>query len=181
MIATKKIAIVMGSDSDLPIMVGAARVLDRLGIDYHVDFVSAHRTPNKVAAFAEKAAKNGFAAIIAGAGGAAHLPGMLAAHTTLPVIGVPIASATIGGGGFVDALPSIVQMPPGVPVATMGVNRAENAGIFAAQILGAFDRKIAAKLKEYKGELEKAVLDKCEVLGKLGHEEYLAKKGKESW
>ncbi|MCL2555682.1 MAG: 5-(carboxyamino)imidazole ribonucleotide mutase [Firmicutes bacterium] len=168
-----KVAIVMGSDSDLPVMINAAKMLDRFGIGYEIDFVSAHRTPEKVTALGESAAKRGLFAIIAGAGGAAHLPGMLAAETVVPVIGVPIASKTIGGGGFNDALPSIVQMPPGVPVATVGVNRAENAGILAAQIIGVSDKNVQKLVFAYKKELNDMVYNKSEKLKKIGAEEYL--------
>jgi len=168
-----KVAIVMGSDSDLPVMIGAAKILDRFDIAYEIDFVSAHRTPEKVRSLGSTAADRGLFAIIAGAGGAAHLPGMLAAETVVPVIGVPIASKTIGGGGFNDALPSIVQMPPGVPVATVGVNRAENAGILAAQIIGTVDGHVQKLLIAYKKELNDMVHSKSKKLGEIGAQEYL--------
>jgi len=163
----------MGSDSDLPVMISAAKMLDKFGVGYMIDFVSAHRTPEKVSALGKGAVDNGLCVIIAGAGGAAHLPGMLAAETVLPVIGVPIASKTIGGAGFNDALPSIVQMPPGVPVATVGVNRAENAGILAVQILAVSDAGLRRKLVDYKKELNEMVHNKSKRLGELGVEEYL--------
>jgi len=171
--AKVKIAIVMGSDSDLPTMINAAKMLDEFRVGYEIDFVSAHRTPEKVSGLARSAADRGLCAIIAGAGGAAHLPGMLAAETVVPVIGVPIASKTIGGGGFNDALPSIVQMPPGVPVATVGVNRAENAAILALQILALSDADLRGLLIKYKSELNRIVQDKSKRLKEIGVEEYL--------
>ena len=168
------VAVVMGSDSDLPVMIDAARMLDKFGIEYEIDFVSAHRTPEKVVALGKSAHRRRLSAIIAGAGGAAHLPGMLAAESIVPVIGVPIASSTIGGGGFNDALPSIVQMPPGVPVAAVGVNRAENAAILAAQIIGVKDRDVREKLLHYKRGLNQIVRDKSGRLSEIGHERYLS-------
>jgi 5-(carboxyamino)imidazole ribonucleotide mutase len=162
----------MGSDSDLPVMSAAVQMLEKFGIPYEVDFVSAHRTPEKVAAFADSASERGLFAVIAGAGGAAHLPGMIAAGTTVPVIGVPIISTSIGGDGL-DALYSIVQMPAGVPVATVGRNRAENAGILAAQIVGTSNPTVAKKLKDYKKELNQMVKDKSGKLMQQGHAEYL--------
>jgi 5-(carboxyamino)imidazole ribonucleotide mutase len=142
---SKKVAIIMGSDSDWPTMEEAAKVLDECGIAYEASVVSAHRTPNEMLEFAQSATKNGFAVIIAGAGGAAHLPGMVAAATTLPVIGVPVALKYLDG---MDSLLSIVQMPAGIPVATVGVGNAKNAGLLAARILGTSDAAIAAKVAE---------------------------------
>jgi 5-(carboxyamino)imidazole ribonucleotide mutase len=142
---SKKVAIIMGSDSDWPTMEEAAKVLDECGIAYEASVVSAHRTPDEMAEFAKSAQKNGFAVIIAGAGGAAHLPGMVAAMTTLPVIGVPVALKYMDG---LDSLLSIVQMPAGVPVATVGVGNAKNAGLLAARILGVSEAGIAAKVAE---------------------------------
>ena len=140
---SKDVAIVMGSDSDWPTMQEAANVLDELGITYEVDVVSAHRTPNEMLAFASGAVGAGYKVIIAGAGGAAHLPGMIAAATTLPVIGVPVALKVLDG---MDSLLSIVQMPAGIPVATVGVGNAKNAGLLAARILGISDAAIASKV-----------------------------------
>ncbi len=140
---SKDVAIVMGSDSDWPTMQEAANVLDELGISYEVDVVSAHRTPNEMLAFAHGAVGAGYKVIIAGAGGAAHLPGMIAAATTLPVIGVPVALKVLDG---MDSLLSIVQMPAGIPVATVGVGNSKNAGLLAARILGSSDTVIAAKV-----------------------------------
>lgn len=146
------VAILMGSDSDFPVMREAARALEDLGVDYKVGILSAHRTPEEMGEFARTARKQGFRALIAGAGGAAHLPGMLAAQTELPVIGVPVALGTLGGE---DALLSIVQMPKGVPVATVAINGAYNAGVLAAQIVGALDE--VARLKR---GMRRAVLAK---------------------
>ena len=172
-----QVLVVMGSDSDLDVMSGATKMLDKFGIPYEVDFVSAHRTPEKVSAVARGAAGRGIYAIIAGAGGAAHLPGMLAAETPVAVIGVPVASGSLFSDGT-DALFSIVQMPGGVPVATVGINRAENAGILAAQIIGASNTDVRKKLEKYKKELGDAVHSKSETLKKVGHKEYLKQKGK---
>jgi 5-(carboxyamino)imidazole ribonucleotide mutase len=139
------VAIIMGSDSDWPIMEEAAKVLESLGISYTADVVSAHRMPEEMVEFAKSAAKNGYKVIIAGAGGAAHLPGMVASLTTLPVIGVPVSLKNLEG---MDSLLSIVQMPAGVPVATVGIDNAKNAGILAARILGSADQEIARKIEE---------------------------------
>jgi len=175
--AKPQVAVVMGSDSDLDVMNGAIQMLDKFGITYEVDFVSAHRTPEKVTKLGNSAAKQGLFAIIAGAGGAAHLPGMLAAETVVPVIGVPVVSKSLSSDGT-DALLSIVQMPAGVPVATVGINRAENAGILAAQIVGASNPSIRAKLAAYKKELNTMVYNKSAKLKSVGHEEYLKQRGK---
>ncbi len=137
------VAIIMGSDSDWPVMEEAAKVLDDLGISYEADVVSAHRMPLEMVEFAQNAASKGFKVIIAGAGGAAHLPGMVASLTALPVIGVPIALKNLDG---MDSLLSIVQMPAGVPVATVGVGNANNAALLAARILGVSDAAISAKV-----------------------------------
>ncbi len=155
----KKAAVVMGSDSDLPVMREALEQLRRFGIPYQVRIISAHRTPAAAEAFASSARAEGFGVIIAGAGKAAHLGGVLAAYTTLPVIGVPIKTSMMGG---LDSLLSIVQMPSGVPVATVGVNAAANAGILAAQLLGIEDAEIAARLAEYKAEMARSVAAKDE-------------------
>jgi len=165
-----KVAIVMGSDSDLPVMKEAAEILEEMRIPYEISIVSAHRTPKRMYDFAETARKKGIAVIIAGAGGSAHLPGMIASITTLPVIGVPIKSKSLDG---VDSLYSIVQMPTGVPVATMAINGAKNAGIMAASILSVSDKSIAEELQVYKDNLCKIVIEKAEILEKQ-NEEYQA-------
>ena len=139
------VAIIMGSDSDWPIMEDAAKVLDEMGISYLAKVVSAHRMPLEMVEFAQSAQSQGIKVIIAGAGGAAHLPGMVASLTSLPVIGVPVALKNLDG---MDALLSIVQMPAGVPVATVGIGSAKNAGLLAARILGVSDSAIAAKVSE---------------------------------
>lgn len=151
-----KVAIVMGSKSDLPIMQKAADVLTEFGIGYELRVMSAHRTPHVALDFAENAAKNGFSAIIAGAGGAAHLPGVMAGLSTLPVIGVPINS-TISTMDGLDSLLSIVQMPSGVPVASVAVDGAKNAGILAAQIVGIASAEVAQKLIDFKVSMKEAV------------------------
>ena len=138
------VAIIMGSDSDWPVMSEAATILDSLGITYSADVVSAHRMPTEMVAFAQGAVAAGFKVIIAGAGGAAHLPGMVASLTTLPVIGVPVPLKNLDG---MDSLLSIVQMPAGIPVATVGVGNAKNAGILAARILGISDAEISSKVE----------------------------------
>jgi 5-(carboxyamino)imidazole ribonucleotide mutase len=165
-----KIAIIMGSDSDLPVMQAAVAVLSDFGISCETTIVSAHRTPDRLVQFAKNAANDGFKVIIAGAGGAAHLPGMVASFTTLPVIGVPIKSSTMSG---IDSLYSIVQMPPGVPVATVAINGAKNAGILAAQILAISDVVIAKRVAQFKQAMEQEVLDKAVKLESLGPDAYL--------
>jgi len=144
------VAIIMGSDSDWPVMEEAAKVLDQLGISYEADVVSAHRMPLEMVEFAQSAVTKGFKLIIAGAGGAAHLPGMVASLTTLPVIGVPVALKNLDG---MDSLLSIVQMPAGVPVATVGVGNAKNAALLAARILGISDTAISAKVADVLKEI----------------------------
>lgn len=144
------IAIIMGSDSDWPIMEAAAQILDELGISYEADVVSAHRMPLEMIEYAQNAKAKGYKVIIAGAGGAAHLPGMVASLTTLPVIGVPIALANLDG---MDSLLSIVQMPAGVPVATVGIGNAKNAGLLAARILGVTDAAISTKVSQGLSEI----------------------------
>lgn len=150
--------IIMGSDSDFPIMKQACEILSTLGVSYDVHVVSAHRTPHKMVKFAEEAKGNGAKVIIAGAGGAAHLPGMTASLTTLPVIGVPIKSSNSIDGW--DSVLSILQMPGGIPVATVALNGAKNAGILAASIVGAFDEQVSNRLEEYKKELAEMVAEK---------------------
>ena len=154
----------MGSDSDLPIMEQAAQMLDHFGIGYELDIVSAHRTPEKLFEFSSEAHKRGVLVIIAGAGGAAHLPGMVAAISPLPVIGVPIKSSNSVDGW--DSILSILQMPGGVPVATVALNGAKNAGILAAQIVSAQDLTIQQKILEYKNHLKNQVLLKSQGLKK---------------
>jgi 5-(carboxyamino)imidazole ribonucleotide mutase len=163
------VAIVMGSDSDLPVMREAAVFLELIGVAFALDIVSAHRTPEKLYAFAKTARGAGFKVVIAGAGGAAHLPGMIASLTSLPVIGVPIRSKSLDG---MDSLLSIVQMPPGIPVATVAIDGARNAAILAAQILGASDAEIAARLDAFKAELEAVVTTKAERLAGAGYAAY---------
>lgn len=150
------VAIVMGSTSDLPTMKAAADALQQFGIAYEMKVVSAHRTPGEVAEFAASARRRGIRVVIAGAGGAAHLPGMVAAYTELPVIGVPVPIGTLQGQ---DALLSIVQMPRGVPVATVAIGNAWNAGVLAAQILGTGEDAVLDRLAEYKQELRRKVLE----------------------
>lgn len=159
--AAPRVGIIMGSDSDLPVMQAAADLLRELAIDFELTIVSAHRTPRRLYAYAEAAAGRGLAVIIAGAGGAAHLPGMVAALTPLPVIGVPVRSSALHGQ---DSLLSIVQMPPGVPVATVAIDGARNAGLLAAQILGCADPDVRARVVAFKQALEAQVLDKVERL-----------------
>lgn len=165
------VGIIMGSDSDLPIMQEAADILGEFGISYEISIVSAHRTPEKMFEYAKFAKQRGLKVIIAGAGGAAHLPGMTASLTSLPVIGVPIRAKNLEG---MDSLLSIVQMPPGIPVATVAINGAKNAGILAAEIIGTFDKDVAKKVMEYKESLKKTVKDKSEKLEKIGPAKYLA-------
>jgi phosphoribosylamine--glycine ligase len=157
------IGIIMGSDSDLPVMQGCADQLKKFGIPYEMTVASAHRTPARAMEFASTARERGLKAIIAAAGMAAHLAGVLAAHTTLPVIGVPIDSSSLNG---LDALLSTVQMPPGVPVATMGIGKAgaKNAAILAAQIIGVTDEAIAGKLAAFKDEMAAEVEEKARKL-----------------
>jgi len=152
-----KVGIIMGSKSDLPVMKEAAEILEELGVSYELTIVSAHRTPHRMIEYAEKAKDNGLKAIIAGAGGAAHLPGMVASLTTLPVIGVPVKSSNSIDGW--DSVLSILQMPGGIPVATVALDGAKNAGILAAEIIGAFDDKVSKKLADYKKSLTNKVMD----------------------
>ena len=160
----------MGSDSDLPIMRQAADALKDLGIEFDLTIISAHRTPGRLYDFAKNAHKKGTRVIIAGAGGAAHLPGMVASLTPLPVIGVPIKSSNSIDGW--DSVLSILQMPGGVPVATVALNGAKNAGLLAAQILGTSDGEILNKMVNYKRQLEESVAKKYEKLERIGYENY---------
>ena len=156
------VGILMGSDSDFSIMKESSEVLEKFNIPYEMKVISAHRTPNILAEYAGKAAERGLKVIIAGAGGAAHLPGVTAAFTTLPVIGIPIQSKSLNG---LDSLLSIVQMPSGVPVATVAINAAKNAGILAVQILALSDKNLAEKLKDYKKSLAEESSAKNQKLG----------------
>ncbi|NCT16642.1 MAG: 5-(carboxyamino)imidazole ribonucleotide mutase [Flavobacteriaceae bacterium CG2_30_34_30] len=159
-----KVAIVMGSDSDLPVMQEAIDILKGFDIEVEVDIVSAHRTPEKLVDFSTNAHKRGIAVIIAGAGGAAHLPGMVASMSPLPVIGVPVKSSNSIDGW--DSILSILQMPGGVPVATVALNGAKNAGILAAQILGSADKCVLDKIVSYKEGLKMEVLEKAKKMKK---------------
>lgn len=173
---TPQVGILMGSDSDLPIMQEAAKALEEFGIGSEVHTLSAHRTPEAVVGYVTKSEANGYKAFICGAGGAAHLAGVVAAHTALPVIGVPIGNAKMGIGG-VDALYSTVQMPPGIPVATVGINAAKNAGILAAQIIGAGDDAARAKVTAYKEKMAADIQKKDQELQEKGVKKYLEEKG----
>lgn len=156
----------MGSDSDLPVMQQAADVLTLFGLPYEMAIVSAHRTPERMVNYAKTAHERGLRVIIAGAGGAAHLPGMVASLTPLPVIGVPVKSSNSLDGW--DSILSILQMPNGVPVATVALNAAKNAGILAAQIIGSSDPQVMQRIVEYKKQMEKEVLEKNEKM-QMGH------------
>ncbi len=168
-----QVAIIMGSDSDLDVMKEAAIILDDFKVPYELTVVSAHRTPERMVWFAREAAERGIQVIIAGAGGSAHLPGMVASLTHLPVIGVPVLSKSLNG---VDSLYSIVQMPPGVPVATVAINGAANAALLALQILSLNNKSLSKQLIAYKDGLKNMVEDKAEQLEKSGWKKYLATK-----
>lgn len=168
------VGILMGSDSDLPVMQDAVKVLGEFGIGCEVHTLSAHRTPEAVVSYVEESEKAGYKAFICAAGGAAHLAGVVAAHTALPVIGVPIANKTTGG---IDALYSTVQMPPGIPVATVAINGAKNAGILAAQIIGSGDTEMREKVTAYKEKMAKDITAKDQELQQKGVEQYLKDKG----
>ena len=157
----------MGSQSDMPVMVEAAEALEELGVSYEITIVSAHRTPHRMLEYAEAARSKGLQVIIAGAGGAAHLPGMVASLTTLPVIGVPVKSSNSIDGW--DSILSILQMPGGVPVATVALNGAKNAGILAAQIVGSTDQQVAKKLDEFKVKLREKVEESIVKVEKMGY------------
>ncbi len=165
-----RVGIVMGSDSDLPVMSKAAEMLEKFGIEYEITVISAHRMPDVFFDYANSAEEKGFQVIIAGAGGAAHLPGMSAAIFPMPVIGVPIHAKTLSG---VDSLYSIVQMPAGIPVATVAIDGGANAGILAAKIIATSDKEVLAKLKAYKEELKDGVMKKKEKLETVGYKEYM--------
>lgn len=160
-----QVGIIMGSDSDLPVMERAAEMLERLGVPYELTVVSAHRTPERLFEYASTAADRGLDVIIAGAGGAAHLPGMVAAISVLPIIGVPISATKLQGE---DALLSIVQMPAGVPVATVAIDNAANAGILAAQMLSIADPELRSRIKAYKTELAELVASKAALVTRTG-------------
>lgn len=164
------VLIVLGSDSDLQTMSAACSTLDEFGTDYSLRILSAHRVPQEVAALAGSAKEQGYRAIIAAAGMAAHLPGVIAAYTTLPVIGVPLQSKVLDGQ---DALYSIVQMPPGVPVATVGINAAKNAALLALQILATSDVSLSDALQSYKQAMAEAVLNKDSQVQAKGYKAYL--------
>ncbi len=164
------IGIIMGSDSDLPVMRQAAEVLQSFDIPFEISVVSAHRTPERMIEYAKSAHQRGLKVIIAGAGGAAHLPGMVASVTPLPVIGVPVKSSNSIDGW--DSILSILQMPNGVPVATVALNAAKNAGLLAAQILGSHDAVILEKMLAYKQKMAEEVLEKAKKLEEKGFEEY---------
>jgi len=165
------VSIVMGSDSDMPVMVQAAEVLEKLGVEFEMTVISAHREPDIFFEYAKTAEARGIKVIIAGAGKAAHLPGMCAALFPMPVIGIPMKTSDLGG---VDSLYSIVQMPSGIPVATVAINGGTNAGILAAKILAAGDAKLLARLKDYSENLKNDVVKKAEKLDKIGYREYLS-------
>ena len=166
-----KVSIVMGSDSDLPIMAQAADFLEEMGIDYEMTIISAHREPDIFFEYAKTAEDRGVKVIIAGAGKAAHLPGMCAALFPMPVIGIPMKTSDLGG---VDSLYSIVQMPSGIPVATVAINGGKNAGILAAKILATSDPELLAKLKAYSENMKNEVVAKADKLDQIGYKEYVA-------
>ena len=166
---TPIVSIIMGSTSDLPVMEKAAQLLNDLHVPFEMNALSAHRTPEAVEEFAKNARSRGIKVIIAAAGMAAHLPGVIAASTSLPVIGVPIKSSLDG----MDALLAIVQMPPGIPVATVAIDGGANAAILAAKILATSDPELLQKLKDYTAEMKETVQKKAEKLEKIGHKEYI--------
>ena len=166
-----KVGIVMGSDSDMPVMKKAAEILEQLGVDFEMTIISAHREPDVFFEYAKSAESKGFKVIIAGAGMAAHLPGMCAAIFPMPVIGIPMHTTSLGGR---DSLYSIVQMPSGIPVATVAINGGANAGLLAAKILAASDEALLGRLKAYSEELKGDVVQKAEKLDELGYKAYMA-------
>jgi 5-(carboxyamino)imidazole ribonucleotide mutase len=167
-----KVGIVMGSDSDMPVMAKAAQILEKFGIDYEMNIISAHREPEEFFQYAKSAEERGYKVIIAGAGKAAHLPGMCAAIFPMPVIGIPMKTSDLGG---VDSLYSIVQMPSGIPVATVAINGGENAGILAAKILATSDAELLEKLKAYSSKLKDQVVEKDRRLQAEGYQAFLNK------
>ena len=168
-----KVGIVMGSDSDMKVMGQAADMLEKLGVEYEMTIISAHREPDVFYEYAKSAEEKEFKVIIAGAGMAAHLPGMCAAIFPMPVIGIPMTGKVLDGQ---DALYSIVQMPPGIPVATVAIDGGKNAAILAAKILATSDPELLKRLKDYSREMKEEVEAKAEKLAKLGHKEYMAQK-----
>jgi len=172
-----RVYVFMGSDSDLPVMAGCLEALERFGVEYEVHISSAHRVPEKTAEMAQNAASRGVEVIVAGAGSAAHLAGVIASHTPLPVIAVPFSGSALQG---VDALYASVQMPRGVPVATVAIDGAFNAGILAVQILGLKDGQLGEKMAAYKEELSRQVQEKDARLQEVGYKQYLEEKGKNS-
>ena len=164
-----KVGIVMGSDSDMPVMAKAADILEKLGVEYEMTIISAHREPDIFFEYAKSAESRGWKVIIAGAGMAAHLPGMCAAIFPMPVIGIPMHTTSLGGR---DSLYSIVQMPSGIPVATVAINGGTNAGLLAARILATSDPELLQRLKDYSQELKEQVEAKAEKLEKVGYKEY---------
>ena len=165
-----KVGIVMGSDSDLPVMSKAAEILEQFGVEYEMTIISAHREPDVFYEYAKSAEEKGFQVVIAGAGMAAHLPGMCAAIFPLPVIGIPMYTKSLGG---VDSLYSIVQMPSGIPVATVAINGGANAGILAVKMLAISDGELLAKLKDYGAGMKEGVMKKAETLSELGYKKYM--------
>ncbi|MDO4325234.1 MAG: 5-(carboxyamino)imidazole ribonucleotide mutase [bacterium] len=165
-----KVGIVMGSDSDMPVMAQAADFLKKMGIEFEMTIISAHREPDVFFAWAKAAEEKGIKVIIAGAGKAAHLPGMCAALFPMPVIGIPMKTSDLGG---VDSLYSIVQMPSGIPVATVAINGGKNAGILAAKILATSDAALLEKLKQFSEDMKNEVVAKAEKLDEIGYKEYL--------
>ena len=166
-----KVGIVMGSDSDMPVMAQAADILEKLGVDFEMTVISAHREPDIFFQYAKSLEEKGVKVVIAGAGKAAHLPGMCAALFPMPVIGVPMKTSDLGG---VDSLYSIVQMPSGIPVATVAIGGGTNAGILAAKILATSDEELLGRLKEYSRSMKEDVVKKAEKLDEIGYKEYLA-------
>ncbi len=166
-----KVAIVMGSDSDMPVMAQAAEILEKLGVDFEMTIISAHRAPEVLFDYAKSLEEQGVKVLIAGAGKAAHLPGVCAGLTALPVIGIPMKTSDLGG---VDSLYSIVQMPSGIPVATVAINGGTNAGILAAKILATSDAALMERVKAYTASLKDDVVAKAEKLDQIGYREYLA-------
>ena len=166
------VGIIMGSDSDLPTMQGAIAICEEFNVPCEVAIVSAHRTPDRMVNYAQQAHQRGLKVIIAGAGGAAHLPGMVASLTPLPVIGVPVATRHLQG---VDSLYSIVQMPAGIPVATVAIGNAKNAGLLAVQILASHQPELLERVQQYRQNLAQSVIDKQTQLDELGYQQYLTK------
>ncbi|KKU50350.1 MAG: N5-carboxyaminoimidazole ribonucleotide mutase [Parcubacteria group bacterium GW2011_GWA1_47_10] len=167
-----KVGIIMGSDSDLEVFAEAAKILEEFGVAYDMTVGSAHRAPERAQKYSSEARGRGMKVLIAGAGGAAHLAGVIAAHTTLPVVGLPVKAKSLDG---LDSLLSTVQMPPGIPVATVGINAGKNAGLLAIQILAVEDKTLEEKLKDYKKNMSKEQETKGEKLSEVGYKKYLGK------